>query len=330
MARCAPASPHARPRALGGDSHLAMKIRVIVNPKAGAGAARRKVPQIERALRNHGVSYDTVETRAPGDAADLSRRARNDGIELIVVVGGDGTLNEVSQAYLDEEGRIVPGPALALIPAGTGGDFRRTLGVEKDADLAVARLLASEPRSVDLGILELTGERGEPVRRAFVNIASFGVSGRIDRLVNESPKWIGGRAAFALGSVRAMSTYRNAPVTIKVDGKPWHEGRVVVGAIANGRFFGGGMQVAPEADPTDGRFDVVVLGDLTFAESVRIGPRLYTGKHLGSPRVLFTRGTVVEAAPLDDRPVYIDTDGETPGRLPLRATISPGALRFRA
>jgi YegS/Rv2252/BmrU family lipid kinase len=307
-----------------------MKIRVIVNPKAGAGAARRKLPQIERALRNHGVAHETVETRAPGDATELSRRARNDGVEVLVVVGGDGTLNEVSQAYLDDGGAPLPGPALAIIPAGTGGDFRRTLGIDKDADLSVARFLASEPRSVDLGIVELTGDRGEPVRRAFVNIASFGVSGRIDRLVNESPKWIGGRAAFALGSLRAMSTYRNAPVTIRVDGTPWYEGRVVVGAIANGRFFGGGMQVAPEADPTDGRFDVVVLGDLTFAESLRVGPKLYAGKHLGSPRVLSTRGTIVEAAPLDDRPVYVDADGETPGRLPLRATIAPGALRFLA
>ncbi len=307
-----------------------MKIRVIVNPKAGAGAARRKLPQVERALARHGAAFETLETRAPGDATALARRARDDGAELIVVVGGDGTLNEVSQAYLEESGALLAGPALSMVPAGTGGDFRRTLRIDPDAEIAVEHLLASEARAVDLGIIELTSDRGTPVRRAFVNIASFGVSGRIDRLVNESPKWIGGRAAFALGTVRAMATYRNAPVSIRVDGTPWHEGRIVVGAVANGRFFGGGMQIAPNADPSDGRFDVVVLGDIPFAESLRVGPKLYTGKHLGEPRVHSTRGTVIEALPLDARPVYVDADGETPGCLPLRVTIAPAALRFRA
>lgn len=306
-----------------------MKIRVIVNPKAGAGAAGRKIPHIKRALLASGAPHEVVETLAPGDATALARKAADDGVDVIAVVGGDGTLNEVSQAYLGVAGELVPGPALGLIPAGTGGDFRRVFDVSKDVEAAVRRMLDSEPRAVDLGVLELTADGGERTRRAFVNIASFGVSGRIDRLVNQGPKWIGGGAAFAIGTVRAMATYHNAAVSIRVDGKPWYEGRVVVVAIANGRYFGGGMQVAPRADPTDGALDVVVLGDLSFLESARVGRRLYSGEHLGAPGVHWTRGTRVEAAGLGGEPVYIDTDGETPGRLPLTATILPGALRMR-
>jgi len=307
-----------------------MKIRVIVNPKAGAGAAGKKVPRVRGALAKSGAEFEVVETAGPGDATQLARRAARDGVDVIAVVGGDGTLNEVAQAYVDDAGAAVQGPEVAVIPAGTGGDFRRTVGLGRDPEAAVRRLLEAEPRPVDLGLLDVGAGSAQPTRRVFVNIASFGVSGRIDHIVNRSPKWMGGQAAFAIGSLRAMSTYRNAPVSVKVDGKPWYEGRVFVTAIANGRYFGGGMQIAPDADPSDGLFDVVVLGDMSFAETLTVAPRIYRGKHLGAPRVHTTRGTLVEATPLDGNPVYIDADGETPGHLPLSARLLRGALRLRA
>jgi diacylglycerol kinase family enzyme len=148
--------------------------------------------------------------------------------------------------------------------------------------------------------------------------------------VNSGPKWIGGQAAFAIGTLRAMSTYRNAPVTVKTDGKTWYEGRMFVTAIANGRYFGGGMHIAPDAHPGDGLFDVVVLGDLSFAETLTVAPKIYRGAHLGATRVHVTRATEVEATPLDGNPVYIDADGEEPGRLPLKARVLRGALNLRA
>jgi diacylglycerol kinase (ATP) len=307
-----------------------MKIRVIVNPKAGAGAAGQKIPELKRAFHARGAECDVSETRGPGDATRLSTLARTDGVPLLVVVGGDGTMNEVSRAYIDGSGSPIDGPPLGIVPAGTGGDFRRSFDLGKSTEEAVGRILDTEPRPLDLGILDVTGDDGRPARTTFVNIASFGVSGRIDRLVNQSPKWMGGRIAFALGTLRAMSTYRNAPVSIRVDGKPWHEGRVVVGAIANGRYFGGGMQIAPRADPADGLLDVVVMGDMPFAESFRLGPAVYKGTHLSEARVFSTRGTTVEADPLGPSPVFIDSDGETPGMLPLKARIAKGALRIRA
>ncbi|HEX4336715.1 MAG TPA: diacylglycerol kinase family protein [Polyangiaceae bacterium] len=307
-----------------------MKIRVIVNPKAGAGSAGSKVPELTRAFERRGRQSEIVQTRAAGDAVRLAREARADGVELLVVVGGDGTVNEVSRAYVDESGAPLEGPHLGVVPAGTGGDFRKSFDISKDVDAAVSRMLDSAPRPLDLGILEVCGDDGGPVVTTFVNIASFGISGRIDRLVNESPKWMGGRLAFFVGTLRAMSTYRNAPVSVRVDGKPWFEGRMQVVAIANGRFFGGGMHIAPEADPGDGVFDVVVMGDIPFAESLRLAPAVYKGEHLSEPRVLSTRGSLVEAEPLAPAPVYVDSDGETPGRLPLKARIARGALRIRA
>lgn len=306
-----------------------MKLRVIANPLAGAGTARRKLPAIVRALRARGQDHEVVTTERPGDATALTRSARDRGVPLIVVVGGDGTLNEVAQAYLDDRGELVPGPDLALVPAGTGGDFRRTLGVDEAAEKAVSTLLSAAPRPVDMGVLSFVADSGKPATRAFVNIASFGTSGKVDRLVNATPKWMGGRLAFAIGTVRALATYRNAPVSMKVDGKTFYEGPVNVAAIANGRCFGGGMKIAPHADPTDGLFDVVLVGDIGFGESVLRSPELYKGEHIGKASVFSTRGAVVTAEPRNMDPVYIDTDGEAPGRLPLTARILPGALRFR-
>lgn len=268
-----------------------------------------------------------TETLGPGDATRLAREARADGVDVVAVVGGDGTLNEVAQAYLDQSGPVA-GPRIALVPAGTGGDFCRLFRLDRDPERAAARITKGTPRRIDLGVLEVTAENECLVRKAFLNIGSFGISGRIDRIVNRGPKWIGGRAAFAFGTVRAMSVYRNAPVAIKVDGKDWYEGRIVVVAIANGGYFGGGMNVAPAADAGDGLFEVVAVGDLSFAEALVLSPRLYAGKHLDHPRVMSARGTRVEATPLSKSPVYVDADGETPGQLPLSATIFPGAVEL--
>jgi YegS/Rv2252/BmrU family lipid kinase len=303
---------------------------VIVNPKAGSGAAKRRITEISRALDREGLSYDLALTSGPGDARRLVDRARADGIECVALVGGDGTLNEASQAYVDAGGNVVPGPDLALIPAGTGGDFRKTFGLDDRVESAVRRLASGCRRPLDLGVLELVADDGEKVVRAFVNITSFGIGGLTDRIVNSTPKWMGGRAAFYLGTLRAMIAYRNAPVVVKVDGEELTRGRILNVAIANGRFFGGGMKIAPDADPSDGQFDVVVLGDLSPAEAIALTGKIYRGTHLDNTKVRVARGKLVEAEPLRAKDhVLIDMDGETPGRIPLRARIAAGALHIR-
>jgi len=306
-------------------------LRVIYNPKAGSGAAKRRIPEISRALARAKIEHEIVPTEGPGDAKRLAEVARKDGIECIAIVGGDGTINEVSQAYVDAQGEPVAGPDIALIPAGTGGDFRKTFGLGESVDEAVERLAKAKPRALDLGILEVTDDSGQRVIRAFLNITSFGIGGLTDRIVNDTPKWIGGKAAFFLGTMRAMAVYRNAPVVVRLDGAELHHGPILNVAIANGQYFGGGMKVAPEADPSDGQFDVVVLGNLGRAEAVSLSSKIYKGRHIGTPKVEIGRGSEVEAEPLrgNDR-VLIDMDGETPGRLPLKARVAKGALKIRA
>lgn len=307
-----------------------MRIRVVVNPKAGSGSAARKIPEITRQLQKMGVHPDVVETAGPGDAARLAARARADGVDCVAVVGGDGTLNEASQAYLTPEGEPTAGPDLALIPSGTGGDFRKTFDLGTDLRSALERITSAPARLVDLGIVQLTSHAGEPLTRSFLNIGSFGLSGLTDRIVDDGPKWMGGRAAFFLGALRALAVYRNSAVSVEVDGRPFYSGPVVSVVLANCRYFGGGMFIAPEANPSDGLLDVIVLGDLSRAQSVALSGRIYRGAHLGQPGVHHTRGRRVEAHPLSrDAEVLVDLDGEAPGRLPLSARIVQGAVRMR-
>jgi diacylglycerol kinase (ATP) len=306
-------------------------LRVILNPTAGSGAAARKRAVIVGALTHRGVKPEVRETTGPGDAGRLLREARRDGVGCAVLVGGDGTLNDAVQGFLEPDGTVASGPELGVVPSGTGGDFRRTFGIGEAIEEAAARILNAAPRAVDLGLVTVTSHSGERVRRAFINITSFGIGGLTDRIVNSSPKWIGGKAAFFLGTLRAMAVYKNLPVRVRVDGAVVLEAPIFNVAVANGRYFGGGMMIAPDADPSDGLLDVVALADMSKLESALLSQHIYQGKHLGRAGVSVARGKVVEAEPLAaSTEVLVDMDGETPGRLPLRVELATGALRLRA
>ena len=309
---------------------MATRVSVVVNPRSGAGRARRRLAELDRGLRRLGIPYELLETRYPGHASLLARQACASGCDVLAVLGGDGTLNEVSQAYVNEEGAPLAGPPLALIPSGTGGDFARCCGFATDhLDSALERLRARKLRDADLGLLRLNDANEQPLSRAFINIASAGISADVDERVERGPKWLGGKLAFLLATLGATFGYRNVPLSISIDGKLWHEGPVLLVAIANGQFFGGGMQVAPHADWDDGLFDVVCVGDLTRAQFLTQFPKVQRGAHLALEAVRSARGRNVTLRPLDlERPVLVDVDGETPGYLPLDAQILPRALQL--
>jgi diacylglycerol kinase family enzyme len=184
---------------------------------------------------------------------------------------------------------------------------------------------------VDLGVLRFEPHPGQTGVRAFVNVTSFGIGGEVDSIVNGSPKWLGGKVSFFVATLRAMARYKNASVRVKVDGDLWYEGPAFNVAIANGRFFGGGMMIAPDADPSDGRFELVCIGDLTKIEAAGLSSKIYKGTHVSAHGVKATSGTKIEAEPIHPwASVLMDVDGEQPGKLPLTATLARGALTFRA
>lgn len=286
---------------------------------------------LSAALREANASFETSLTRGPGDATRQVREAIASGLAGVAVVGGDGTLNEAVNGFFEEDGTPIETQAwLGSLPCGTGGDFRKTVGISRNLNAMVTRMMWARPRAIDVGWIEFRDHRDQPARRAFINIASFGMGGLVDQLVNDSPKWMGGTPAFVIGSLRAMARYKQRRVKITVDDESPREVDILNVAVANGRFFGGGMQIAPVAEIDDGLFDVVGLEDLSTLEQAQLAPDLYRGTILGRRGVSHTRGRKVVAEPADwGGPILLDVDGEAPGALPATFTLKAGAVRFR-
>jgi diacylglycerol kinase (ATP) len=298
---------------------------VIVNPRSRGGRTGRQWPAIEQRLRAALGPLEVEPTRAPRDAERIAREGVRAGVDLVIAAGGDGTASEVVAGIL---GADLGGYAeLALLPLGTGGDLVRALGIPLALDAAIARIASGKTRPLDAGRATYAAAGGRSVTTHFVNIASLGVSGLVTRLVNEAPKQLGGRVSFFIGTVRAIARWRPAPVVLRLDGAVVHDGPLHLAAVANGRYFGGSMHVAPGARFDDGQFDLVVIrGEGGRSRLLRRFPSLYTGHHLALPEVSVRRGRVVEAAAVG---VPLEIDGEPLGTLPARFECLPAALRLR-
>jgi YegS/Rv2252/BmrU family lipid kinase len=307
---------------------------VVVNPRSGGGRTGRDWREIERALSAVYPHMSIGFTRKRGEATILVRQALNEGHQEIVAVGGDGTINEAINGLFDADGPLVPDAVFAFVTNGTGGDFRKSFGIEAGTGAAIKRLKTAGIHACDVGRVSCLTAGGERTTRYFVNIASFGMSGVIVDSVNRAriAKLFGGSFAFAFHSAAAMLRYRNVPIRILVDGRDDEIATIATVAIANGVYFGGGMRVAPDAKPDDGLFDVVVMGGAPKGQSLAKMKLLYTGEHVNEPHVHVFRGRHVVVAPVAEtrgRPVLIETDGESAGRLPATFEILPRALNLR-
>jgi diacylglycerol kinase (ATP) len=309
------------------------RIVAIVNPRSGGGRTGKGWAGIQVKLAEAIGPVTAMFTDAPMAATRLTAEALADGAELVIAVGGDGTVNEVVNGFFDAESRPRnPAARLGLIMSGTGGDFRKTLGIEDNAAAFIDRLKQGTERTVDIGRVTFTGHDGETRSRQFINIASFGLSGLVVQKVNSArvSKLFGGSFSFLWNTFAAMVDYKLPRVRIRIDDGPEEIVRVHTVAIANARFFGGGMMIAPDADPSDGLFDIVTLADVTPFEMAKQAKNIYAGNHTSHPKVTITRGRRLEAAPVEGEPaVFIDVDGEGPGRLPATYEILPGALTLR-
>ena len=195
---------------------------------------------------------------------------------------------------------------------------------------SAARALASGNEAVvDLGRIAYAGPGGALQVRHFANVAGLGVSGVVSRRVNRGVKLPSGRLSFMLASARSLLSWADQPVRWRVDGGPWHEERLTALSVCNGRYFGGGMQVAPGARMDDGLFDVVIWKGFGLSDFVGKRRMLYDGTHVTLENTRVIRARTVEAEPVGDAEVLLDVDGEAPGTLPARFTLLPGALRIR-
>ncbi|HEX9289589.1 MAG TPA: diacylglycerol kinase family protein [Anaeromyxobacteraceae bacterium] len=306
-----------------------MKPHLIVNPASANGRTGRHFDAIARAVRGAIGDFDCSFTRRRGDGAVLSREVVRAGANLVVAVGGDGTASEVIDGLVEGGALARPGVTFGFIPRGTGGDLKRSLGCPSDTAEAAQALSRGAEQPLDLGRIELIGPDGRPHVRHFANVAGFGISGLVVQHVDGMSKALGGKASFMIASARALLGWHDQAVRWRADGGPWREDRITSFSVCNGRFFGGGMMVAPDARVDDGLFDVTVWKGLGISDFVLKKSMLYDGTHVRLPNTTTLRARVLEAEPLGGARVLLDVDGEQPGMLPARFTILPGAIRAR-
>ena len=305
-----------------------MKPCLIVNPASGNGRTGRNFDAIARAIRRAIGDFEALFTRARGDGVRLADEALGQGARLVVAVGGDGTASEVVDGILHRPRD--PDVLFGFIPRGTGGDFRRSVGIPVDVDEAARVLAGTGSLQIDLGRVEFRGHDGRPLVRHFANVAGCGISGLVVQKVEAGSKALGGKLSFTIASAKALLGWRDAPVRWRADGGPWVEQNITGLNVCNGSWFGGGMRVAPDARMDDGLFDVVIWSGLGFVDLLTKRRMLYDGSHVSLPNTRVLRARVVEVEPLDGAAVLLDVDGEQPGVLPARFTLLPGALRIRA
>jgi YegS/Rv2252/BmrU family lipid kinase len=292
----------------------------LVNPASANGSTAKRWPRLHARAKELGLHGDQLLSERPGHLTELAREAASDG-RLIVVVGGDGTLNEVVNGIAGTNAEV------AVLPNGTGQDFGRTHDIPTRFDEAVAVALNGVAKEVDLGRASFIAPDGARATRVFANVGSAGMSGAVAARANSGSKALGGRTTFYYSLVREFLAWENTDVTVSFDGGhrrgPMHD--VIV---ANGRWHGGGMKLAPDAHPADGEFDIVLIGDVGKLDFVTTSPKLYKGGHVGHHKVEVVRSSHVEIDATD--PIPLELDGEVAGTTPAHFEIVPKALRLRS
>lgn len=308
---------------------LNTSIHFVVNPNASNGRCGKAWERlIEPELVRRGVPARVHRTAAVGGGARIACELAEQDAPVVISVGGDGTHNEVSSGLL-RAGRIPEGPQIGFLTLGTGGDWRKTLGLPVDPLVQLEAILSDldleRCRRLDLGRIRYVDHAGVELERAFINIASLGLAGEVDERVNRTTKALGGFASFLIGTLRATLSYRPRTVSLRLDGEDLGEFRILNVAAANGRYFGGGMHVAPGARPDDGLLDIIVMEAVGIPGQLAMAPRLYAGTHVDLPHVQVLHGRLFEATSKET--VLLDVDGEALGRLPAAWEILPEALR---
>jgi YegS/Rv2252/BmrU family lipid kinase len=280
-------------------------------------------------LSQTGLGFEAALTTRPLEATEIAGRAVREGRPVVVAVGGDGTLNEVVNGFFHNGAPIPTATRLAMLPLGTGGDFRRTLRIPLDYKSAIEVITSGTPRRLDAGCVTFQANDGSTAMRHFINIADAGMGGEVVHRANSGPKMLGGAATFLMASALSLLQWKNKPMTVVIDGNS-HQLMAQQVIIANCQFFGGGMRMAPSASPTDGVFDVVIWGDVGKLETAMQAGNIRKGTHLDqhNPKLQLLYGKRIAVSSTEV--VRIDLDGEQPGTLPALFEMQEGAIEFLA
>jgi YegS/Rv2252/BmrU family lipid kinase len=308
---------------------------IIINPVSAGGRTESSWARMASDLASNFGPFECAFTTRRNDGIRLAREAADVGYRLIVACGGDGTISEVANGII-ESGQDAE---LGILPSGTGGDFRRTLEIPTRTADAARLLRTGRSRRIDAGRVSYVNNEGKQEARYFIGVSSFGISGDVIARVKAensslmsavSTNPLGGKVTFAKAMLQTAIDSSNKRVFVKVDEGKERQFTVVNFCVANARFFGGGMNVAPRALVDDGLFDVVSIGDLSAFTILTRAYQLYRGTHLSIEGVTSGRAKRIDARPTraGDK-IHVEVDGELPGWLPAIFEIVPSALRVR-
>ena len=292
----------------------------LVNPASDNGRTGRRWAELAHRAAHAGLDGETLFSERPGHLIELARTTVDRGARLVVAAGGDGTLNEVINGVAERD------VDLATIPLGTGMDFGRAYGIPTRFDDAVRVARDGAPRTIDAGRVRYRTWGGEDAIRWFGNVGTVGMSGAVAQRANGMSKALGGRLTFFYALTRVFLTWENTEVNVSLDGAE-RSGRMHDVIVANGPWHGGGMMLAPDAQPDDGLFDVVLIGDVSKLDFLTTAPKIYKGRHVGHPKVEVLRSAHVTVDAPERLP--IEVEGEQIGTTPAAFEVVPGALRVR-
>ncbi|HZS47698.1 MAG TPA: diacylglycerol kinase family protein [Blastocatellia bacterium] len=300
---------------------------IIVNPTSAAGKTGKDWPSLTSSIRTHFGPFAVQFTKGVGDAMTIAADEARNGRTLIIACGGDGTVSEVTNGIM-EAGTDTE---LGIIPRGTGGDFRRSLKIPLHINEAARTLRNGITRRIDVGRASYLNASGKIERRYFINLASFGMSGHVITKSKEASGLLRGTTlSYLAATLQTTLTFDKPEVWLEVDDKAVRRIKIANVCIANGRYFGGGMKVAPDAKLNDGQFDVIAIGDMGRAEMLAKSYRLFSGTHIHDERVSSTRAAKVKAgAARDGVTVKVELDGEVVGELPAIFEIIHDGLNLR-
>jgi len=287
---------------------------------AGASTTYRKWPKISSLLRHIGLPFEFQYTEGVGHAIELAREATSNGCQLLVAVGGDGTVHEVANGMLLS--KDLNEATIGVISTGTGGDFIRSAGIDRDYIKACSSLTGARRRLIDVGVVEFQKEE-KCHSRFFVNSSGVGFDAAVAETSNRLPKFLGGTIPYVMGLLKSLVGYKNKTVIIKMGDKTESK-RILSVVVANGRYFGGGMRVAPLADIDDGLLDVVAVGDMGKLELLKAFPTIYKGTHIYHPKVEIAKTTHVKIT--SPEKFLVHADGEFLGEGPVSFRLIPSAL----
>jgi diacylglycerol kinase (ATP) len=299
-----------------------LKTQVIINPESDQGKTRKRWKYIKEAIKSHIQEFGYEFTEKPFQAIDIARDAIKDGSELIIGVGGDGTMNEIANGFFEDRKIINPATTLGVVPSGTGSDLTKSLNIPRGLKDALKLITQAPSALIDVGRVTFKDHAGKDAERFFLNVADFGLGGEVVKRVNQN-RMERKASSYVRCLISAMVHYKSRRIKIRVDGRDLPEAEYLVGAIANGRIFGKGMKVAPGAQINDGLFDLVLVKGMKFLEFCRHGWKIFLGTHLTHPKISLIHCRDIEALAPEEGEVLLELDGEQLGHLPARFEILP-------